>query len=137
MLLGHRDVSAEACTGSGKTLAFVVPAVEMILRRDRALKKRCVGALIISPTRELARQTFAVCSHFAASSEGLLPPPLLITGGDAVAVDLKRVGDAPGLSMVVATPGRLDDLLARYELFDLRELEVSPKLHSIFVGAAS
>ena len=124
LLLSHRDVTVEACTGSGKTLAFVVPAVEIILRRERPLKAREVGVLIISPTRELARQTTAVCAHFAASSEGLLAPPLLITGGDAVATDLARVAAAKGLPLVVATPGRLDDLLARYDLFDLRELEV-------------
>jgi superfamily II DNA/RNA helicase len=114
----------QACTGSGKTLAFVIPAVEMILRREQPLKPHAVGALIISPTRELARQTFAVCAHFAACSEGALAPPLLITGGNSVAADVKKVSTATALPMVVATPGRLDDLLARYELFELRDLEL-------------
>lgn len=41
----------EAVTGSGKTLAFVVPIVEMVLRRETPLKKHQVGAVIISPTR--------------------------------------------------------------------------------------
>lgn len=112
-MLKYRDVSAEACTGSGKTLAFVIPAIELILRRDVPLKSRAVGALIISPTRELANQTFAVCAHFAACSEGKLAPPLLITGGAAVAADLKMVANAKALPIVVATPGRLDDLLER------------------------
>jgi hypothetical protein len=41
----------EAVTGSGKTLAFVLPLVEMILRRETPLKKHQVGAVVISPTR--------------------------------------------------------------------------------------
>lgn len=41
----------EAVTGSGKTLAFVLPIVEMILRRESPLKKHQVGAVVISPTR--------------------------------------------------------------------------------------
>jgi ATP-dependent RNA helicase DDX55/SPB4 len=60
-----------------------------------------------------------------------LGPPILITGGDAIADNLKKVADAVnkkggkgGLSMVICTPGRLDDLLNNYELFDLKELEL-------------
>jgi ATP-dependent RNA helicase DDX55/SPB4 len=48
----------------------------------------------------------------------------LITGGDAVAADLQRINDAPSIPIVVATPGRLDDLLERYELFELKELQI-------------
>jgi ATP-dependent RNA helicase DDX55/SPB4 len=47
----HQDVCVEAVTGSGKTLAFVLPLVEMILRRETPLKKHQVGAVVISPTR--------------------------------------------------------------------------------------
>ena len=83
-----------------------------------------VGAIIISPTRELARQTHAVCTHFAASSEGLMPEPLLLTGGVEVSSDLERIARAKGVAVIVATPGRLDDLLERYEPFELRSLEV-------------
>lgn len=46
-----QDVCVEAVTGSGKTLAFVLPLVEMILRREAPLKKHQVGAVVISPTR--------------------------------------------------------------------------------------
>ncbi len=41
----------EAVTGSGKTLAFVVPAIEMILRREVDLKRNQIGAIILTPTR--------------------------------------------------------------------------------------
>ena len=53
LFLTHRDVFVRAVTGSGKTLAFVVPAVEMILRRTVLLKRSQVGALILEPTREV------------------------------------------------------------------------------------
>ena len=54
-----RDVFVRAVTGSGKTLAFVVPAVEMILRRTVLLKRCQVGALILEPTREV--RVYVLC----------------------------------------------------------------------------
>jgi len=47
----NQDVCVEAVTGSGKTLSFVVPIIEILLRREIPLKKYEVGAIIISPTR--------------------------------------------------------------------------------------
>ena len=47
-------------TGSGKTLAFLIPTIERLLRLDEATKKHHVGAIIISPTRELATQIHSV-----------------------------------------------------------------------------
>jgi len=76
-LLGHKDVSAEAVTGSGKTLAFVVPIAELLMRNPPASKKH-VGAVVLSPTRELATQIMAVMEPFAAAA-GL--SCLLLTGG--------------------------------------------------------
>lgn len=61
---GNKDVSVDACTGSGKTLAFVVPIIEKLRRLARPLKKHQVGAVILSPTRELARQIMEVASWF-------------------------------------------------------------------------
>lgn len=63
LLLTSKDVVVEAVTGSGKTLAFLVPLIEILLRRqkDEKYKKFEVGALIISPTRELALQIYEVC----------------------------------------------------------------------------
>lgn len=51
MFLTNKDVCVEAVTGSGKTLAFVVPAIEMILRREVDLKRNQIGAIILTPTR--------------------------------------------------------------------------------------
>lgn len=64
LFLSHKDVVVEAVTGSGKTLAFVLPVLEMLLRRSTKLKKDQVGALIVSPTRELAEQIYKVIGTF-------------------------------------------------------------------------
>lgn len=58
LVLSCKDVVAEAVTGSGKTLAFVVPMLEMLIKKRKVetLRKDFVYAVIISPTRELACQ---------------------------------------------------------------------------------
>lgn len=62
LILSCKDVVAEAVTGSGKTLAFVVPMLEMLMKKekDTPLRKDFVYAVVISPTRELATQIFKV-----------------------------------------------------------------------------
>lgn len=55
-------------TGSGKTLAFVIPVVEILLRRDPPLRHTEPGAIIVSPTRELAQQTFDILARFVAGA---------------------------------------------------------------------
>ncbi|XP_021554182.1 ATP-dependent RNA helicase DDX55 isoform X3 [Neomonachus schauinslandi] len=64
LFMKNKDVAAEAVTGSGKTLAFVIPILEILLRREEKLKKNQVGAIIITPTRELAIQIDEVLAHF-------------------------------------------------------------------------
>eukprot|EP00953_Heterococcus_sp_UTEX-ZZ885_P018809 10509-Heterococcus_DN1.PRE.1 len=121
LFLRNKDVCVEAVTGSGKTLAFVVPLLEMLARRETLLKRNQVGAIIITPTRELAVQIHRVVSHFKPFLEEARP--MLLVGGTSVqdAVDTFR---SEGATVLVATPGRLDDLLSNYDLFDTRELEV-------------
>lgn len=62
LILSCKDVVAEAVTGSGKTLAFVVPMLEMLIKKKKEapLRKDFVYAVIISPTRELATQICTV-----------------------------------------------------------------------------
>lgn len=66
LILSCKDVVAEAVTGSGKTLAFVVPMLEMMLKKekDSPLRKDFIYAVIISPTRELATQIYKVSSLY-------------------------------------------------------------------------
>jgi ATP-dependent RNA helicase DDX55/SPB4 len=51
LFLRHKDPVVEALTGSGKTLAFVIPILEILIRREHRLRKNEIGALIITPTR--------------------------------------------------------------------------------------
>lgn len=113
LLMSCKDVAAEAVTGSGKTLAFVVPLLELLLRRHREWpwKPTEVGAVIISPTRELATQTFQVLATFLKHALPEFKQKLLV-GGNSVDEDIATL-KAYGANIIVCTPGRLLDLLER------------------------
>ncbi|KAJ1459304.1 P-loop containing nucleoside triphosphate hydrolase protein [Pelagophyceae sp. CCMP2097] len=99
--LAGRDVLGAARTGSGKTLAFVIPALEL-LYREKWSGSDGLGVLIISPTRELALQTFEVLRVVGSKhdiSAGL------VTGGKRdIDAEKLRVGK---MCLLVATPGRV------------------------------
>ncbi|KAG2440238.1 hypothetical protein HXX76_004350 [Chlamydomonas incerta] len=98
--LAGRDVLGAAKTGSGKTLSFLIPLVEK-LYRAKWTRLDGLGALVLTPTRELAVQIFEELrkvGHFHDLSAGLL------IGGKAVAEEAARVHR---MAMLVATPGRL------------------------------
>ncbi|CAM9212399.1 unnamed protein product, partial [Ascophyllum nodosum] len=120
LFLSNKDVCVEAVTGSGKTLAFVVPVIEMILRRETDLKRNQIGAIILTPTRELANQIFGVVSKFAELLDE--SKPLLLVGGTSVE-DCLEAFRKGGASILVGTPGRVDDMLRNQSVFDVRELE--------------
>lgn len=112
LLLSCKDVAAEAVTGSGKTLAFIVPMLEILLKRDDPWKKTETGVIVISPTRELATQTSEVLTQF------LNEPPFsglnqrLLVGGNPVEDDIEIIRKK-GAQILICTPGRLQDLLER------------------------
>ncbi|XP_076434856.1 ATP-dependent RNA helicase DDX55-like [Babylonia areolata] len=108
--LKNKDVAVEAVTGSGKTLAFVIPIMEILHRRETPLKKHQVGAIILTPTRELAIQIDEVVSHFLKRCPQL--SSLLLIGGTSCAQDISKF-TAHGGHILIATPGRLDDLFSR------------------------
>lgn len=110
LLLSHKDVAAEAVTGSGKTLAFLIPVIQILLKRSESLKKHDIGALIVSPTRELATQIHEVLQGFIKYAPQFTT--LLALGGTSVVNDLEEF-QKNGAHILVATPGRLDDLLKR------------------------
>lgn len=110
LLLKSKDVAAEAVTGSGKTLAFVIPMLELLQNRSVRLKRHEVGGIIISPTRELATQTSQVLAHFFHHVDHITQ--MLLVGGNSVAADVERFR-AKGANIIIATPGRLEDLLTR------------------------
>src|SRR3954454_6267998 len=100
--LAGRDVLAKAPTGSGKTIAFGLPIVE---RTDAAAK--APSALILVPTRELALQVAEELGTFAGAKSLKVA---LAYGGAPVGAQAKRL---QGAHIVVATPGRLQDLIER------------------------
>eukprot|EP00741_Cyanophora_paradoxa_P013343 tig00020684_g12886.t1 len=121
LFLANKDVAVEAVTGSGKSLAYVIPMLEILLRRESALKKSEVGAIVLLPTRELAAQVFSVIKPFLSSVQSLAVQ--LFVGGTDPAHDIERYR-RDGAHIVVATPGRLEDLVCRSRVLDVRELEV-------------
>ncbi|EDW24505.1 GL24181 [Drosophila persimilis] len=114
LLLALKDVSAEAVTGSGKTLAFLVPLLEILQRRhrERPWGPKEIGALIISPTRELARQISEVLAQFLAHEDLEHLNQQLIVGGNSIEEDIATLRkETP--CILVCTPGRLEDLFQR------------------------
>ncbi|XP_024112586.2 ATP-dependent RNA helicase DDX55 isoform X1 [Pongo abelii] len=110
LFMRNKDVAAEAVTGSGKTLAFVIPILEILLRREEKLKKSQVGAIIITPTRELAIQIDEVLSHFTKHFPEF--SQILWIGGRNPGEDVERFKQQGG-NIIVATPGRLEDMFRR------------------------
>ena len=102
-----------AQTGTGKTAAFVLPILNRLVER----KYRCVRALIIAPTRELAEQihqaieTLGCETHIRSVS---------VYGGVGINPQIKKLKRA---DVVVACPGRLLDHIGRHSI-DLSQLEV-------------
>ncbi len=109
-LLG-RDVVGKAATGSGKTLAFGLP----LLTRTEPARPRKPHALILVPTRELAAQ---VQKELAQLTEDKGRRILAIYGGTSYHTARKAL--AAGVDVIVACPGRLEDMLEQ-GAFDLRE----------------
>ncbi|KAI9674104.1 MAG: ATP-dependent rRNA helicase spb4 [Caeruleum heppii] len=137
LFMAHKDVVVEAVTGSGKTLAFLIPVVERLLRLEDPIKRHHVGAIIVSPTRELATQIHSVlCSLLkfhppsaaalhssdddmsdsepqpsTPSTASKIVPQLLLGGASSPAQDLSDfLSHSPNL--LVSTPGRLLELLS-------------------------
>ncbi|CAM6084394.1 unnamed protein product [Calypogeia fissa] len=113
-----RDVLGAAKTGSGKTLAFLLPVVEKLYRLRWGADDG-LGAIIISPTRELAFQIFEelrkVGKHHSLSAG------LLIGGRKDVDTEKEHVGR---LNILVCTPGRLLQHMDETPSFDASQLQV-------------
>ncbi|MCV6611013.1 MAG: DEAD/DEAH box helicase [Amphritea sp.] len=109
-LLGH-DLIASSKTGSGKTLAYLLPAMHRMMKQ-KALSKRDPRALILAPTRELAKQVYA---QLRSLTSGTQFKAALILGGENFNDQAKALQKDPHL--VVATPGRLANHLDERSLF--------------------
>ncbi|KAI0478605.1 DEAD-domain-containing protein [Xylariaceae sp. FL0804] len=117
LALKEKDILGAAKTGSGKTLAFLVPVLER-LYRARWTEYDGLGALIISPTRELAVQTFEVLRKIGRHhtfSAGL------IIGGKSLQEEAERL---PRMNILVCTPGRMLQHLDQTSGLDVNNLQV-------------
>lgn len=118
--LSGRDVIGISQTGSGKTLAFGLPILQYILSRPRPLKeeKRSLAALVIAPTRELALQVSEHITRIApprtAEQIRKHAPPrvsvVTVVGGMSSQKQTRQL--ERGVDIIVATPGRLWELLS-------------------------
>ncbi|KAB8232437.1 ATP-dependent RNA helicase dbp4 [Aspergillus alliaceus] len=119
--IGHalkgRDILGAAKTGSGKTLAFLIPILENLYRKQWA-EHDGLGALILSPTRELAIQIFEVLrkiGRYHTFSAGL------IIGGKSLKEEQERLGR---MNILVCTPGRMLQHLDQTAMFDVYNLQM-------------
>lgn len=104
LLEAHRDVVALAQTGTGKTAAFGLPLVQLIDEDDTTTQ-----ALVLAPTRELCIQISNDFENFSRSVKRLNIVP--VYGGASIADQIRKI--RKGAQIIVATPGRLMDLLGR------------------------
>ncbi|GAB3642418.1 DEAD/DEAH box helicase [Spirosoma arcticum] len=106
-ILQGKDILGIAKTGSGKTASFVLPILELFHRTKTVTTKR-VSVLVLVPTRELAAQVAEVFQTFSAA---LTAPVKTVAVYGGVAINPQMVA-VYGAEIVVATPGRLLDLVA-------------------------
>jgi Superfamily II DNA and RNA helicases len=104
--LEGRDILGIAQTGSGKTAAFSLPIIAKIAGLGTKRLPKTARALILAPTRELAVQ---IEETIRLLSKGLHISTALVLGGVSRNTQVKRI--APGVDFLIATPGRLTDLV--------------------------
>lgn len=117
LALKGSDILGAAKTGSGKTLAFLVPVLENLYRK-RWTELDGLGALILSPTRELAIQIFEVLrkiGRYHTFSAGL------IIGGKSLQEERERLGR---MNILVCTPGRMLQHMDQTALFEIDNLQM-------------
>ena len=110
-LLGGRDVLGIAQTGTGKTAAFVLPILHNLANLPKRPSPKTCRALILSPTRELSAQIRENLQNYSAH---MRLSSALIVGGLKIGPQIKVV--ARGVDVIVATPGRLLDLVKQRAL---------------------
>ena len=108
--LQSKDILGSAQTGTGKTAAFCIPMVEILSKNEN------MTALIMTPTRELARQVLDVVNQLIGYENSLRTACLI--GGEAMGKQLNQLRKGPRI--IVGTPGRINDHLER-ETLDLMD----------------
>jgi len=112
--LEGRDVIGTAQTGTGKTLAFLIPLIEMLEHKP----SEHTTALVLLPTRELAMQVYEQYEQLRSPK---MPKAALVIGGVSEKGQIQSL--RAGSELVIATPGRLQDLMNR-KFADLRHVKI-------------
>jgi ATP-dependent RNA helicase RhlE len=108
VVLGGRDLIGLAQTGTGKTAAFGLPMIEMLLKDEKRPDNRTTRALILAPTRELVNQ---IGDNLRSYLRRLPLKINQVVGGASIGKQQLQL--EKGTDILVATPGRLLDLIAR------------------------
>ncbi|QWB95947.1 DEAD/DEAH box helicase [Mycoplasmatota bacterium] len=106
VLLEKHDVLASAQTGTGKTASFAIPIIQGLYGNPSLVKPRIIRTLVLAPTRELAEQ---IKDSFRLYSHGMDLKTDVVYGG--VSQHKQELSVRRGLDILVATPGRLLDLV--------------------------
>jgi len=118
MILEGRDLLGCAQTGTGKTAAFAIPILQLLKSRQNLHGPKKIKTLVLTPTRELAIQ---IDESFAAYGKHCGLSHLVIFGGVSQLPQTNSLRH--GIDILVATPGRLLDLMTQ-GFIDLRNLEI-------------
>lgn len=106
--MNGRDVMGLAQTGTGKTAAFGLPMIDALMKAGVKPNAKTARGLILAPTRELAKQ---IADNLTNYTEGSHLKVALVVGGAGIVGQTKRL--ERGVDLLVATPGRLIDLIDR------------------------
>jgi ATP-dependent RNA helicase RhlE len=106
IVLSRRDVIGIAQTGTGKTAAFALPILHQLFANRRRMDPKCCRVLVLSPTRELSGQ---ILDSFRAYGRHLRISAALAIGGVSMGGQVRTLLN--GVDVLVATPGRLLDLV--------------------------
>jgi ATP-dependent RNA helicase DDX10/DBP4 len=119
LALHGSDILGAAKTGSGKTLAFIIPVLENLYRKQCVGQDAGLGAMIISPTRELAIQIFDVLVK--VGRKGHLFSAGLVIGGKSLQEEQNALAR---MNIVVCTPGRMLQHLSQTALFSVDNVQM-------------
>ncbi|TIA71274.1 hypothetical protein E3P91_02672 [Wallemia ichthyophaga] len=145
----NKDVVVEAVTGSGKTLSFLIPILEKYTQLHSQLQPSDVFSLIITPTRELAIQTYNQLQLILSAAPFNPPPPLLLVSDpDSSVHDDRKRFSTLNSHILIGTPGRVEEFIGgnkgtkgrgkgtgRYSNFEVLVLDEADRLLDLgFMG---
>src|SRR5512133_211197 len=117
-VLQGRDLLGIAQTGTGKTAAFMLPSIDRLAAANRFARPGTCRMLVLAPTRELASQIAASAEAYGRGSR-----LSVTTAFGGVPIGKQRRALERGVDILVATPGRLIDLIEQ-RMLSLREVEI-------------